>query len=52
MLELIAKLVTLAPAGSTIVVESDEGFDVTALPGPEEWDVRTYPPAVISLRRT
>jgi 16S rRNA (guanine966-N2)-methyltransferase len=51
MLQMVGKIVSLAPEGSTIVVESDEAFDVTKLPGPEEWNVRTYAPAVISLRR-
>jgi 16S rRNA (guanine966-N2)-methyltransferase len=51
LLELIAKVAALAPVGSILAVESDEQFDVTELPEPGEWDVRTYPPAVISLRR-
>jgi 16S rRNA (guanine966-N2)-methyltransferase len=51
MLALIGKLVSLAPEGSTIVVESDESFNVRELPDPDAWSVRAYPPAVISLRR-
>jgi 16S rRNA (guanine966-N2)-methyltransferase len=51
LLEMIARFVSLAPPGSTIVVESDETFDAAVLPEADQWDVRTYPPAVISLRR-
>jgi 16S rRNA (guanine966-N2)-methyltransferase len=51
MLELIGKLASLAPAGSLLAVESDERFDTSELPGADEWNVRAYPPAVISLLR-
>jgi 16S rRNA (guanine966-N2)-methyltransferase len=51
MLELIGKPLPLAPAGSTIVVESDENFDTTELPEPDRWNMRAYYPAVTSLRR-
>jgi 16S rRNA (guanine966-N2)-methyltransferase len=51
MLEMIATLASLAPAGSTIVVESDEKFDIGELPDSDQWNVRTYSPAVIAIRR-
>jgi 16S rRNA (guanine966-N2)-methyltransferase len=51
LLEVIVKLASLAPEGSTIVVESDENFDLAELPEADRWNVRAYPPAVISLRR-
>jgi 16S rRNA (guanine966-N2)-methyltransferase len=51
LLEMIGKLASQAPEGSVIAVESDERFDTSELPDAEEWDVRTYPPAVIAVRR-
>jgi len=48
MLELIAQFVEVAPTDSLVVVESDERFDTTQLPG-EPWDTRVYAPAVISV---
>jgi 16S rRNA (guanine966-N2)-methyltransferase len=49
MLELIGKLAAFAPTGSILAVESDEQFDTAALPNADKWNVRAYPPAVISL---
>ena len=40
-----------SPEGSHLIVECDEHFDTQELPNPELWDVRSYPPAVIALRR-
>jgi len=51
MLDLIARLLAAVPSGSTVVVESDERFDVATLPRPGDWDTRTYPPAVVSVLR-
>lgn len=51
MLTLIGTLVDRAPAGSLFAVEADETFDMTQLPRAGEWDVRTYPPAVIAIFR-
>jgi 16S rRNA (guanine966-N2)-methyltransferase len=51
LLEIATKLISLAPPESSIAVESDDRFDPTELPDAEEWVVRAYPPAVISLRR-
>lgn len=51
MTALIADLCNRAPAGSAIVVESDERFDLTTLPEPDDWDIRPYPPAVVAVWR-
>jgi 16S rRNA (guanine966-N2)-methyltransferase len=52
MLDLVARWVEIAPAGSQIVVEADERFDKRSLPDAEQWDVREYPPAVIAILAT
>lgn len=49
---LIASLVEQAPAGSCIIVESDDRFDPAELCRADEWLVRHYPPAIIALLRT
>ena len=49
LLDMIAKLFSVAPAGSLFVVESDATFDFTDLPHGDQWDVRQYPPAVVGL---
>jgi 16S rRNA (guanine966-N2)-methyltransferase len=51
MLELIAGLMDLAPAGSLLAVEADERFDFQKLPHPYAWDVRRCQPAVIGIFR-
>jgi len=51
MLELIGSLIDRAPRGSVVVVEADARFDFETLPGPDRWDVRRYPPAVVGLLR-
>jgi len=51
MLELITSFWSAAPMGSLLVVESDERFDFTLLPRPEQWDVREYPPARVGLAK-
>lgn len=51
MLALIAALVERSPPESQIVVESDERFDLALLPDAGRWDVRPYPPAVVSIYR-
>ena len=50
MLELINRMLHLAPSGSAIVVESDERFSHPLLPEPEAWDIRRYAPATIAIR--
>jgi hypothetical protein len=52
MLDLIERLIAAAPAGSTLVVESDGRFDLATLPQAAHWDTRSYPPAVVSIFRT
>ena len=50
MLEMLDRLVALAPAGSIFVIEADERFDMSLLPiAPPENRVRPYPPAVIAI---
>ena len=52
MLALIAAVMQAAPSSSIVVVEADERFDFTALPGgdrAEGWDVRPYAPAVVGV---
>lgn len=49
MLRLIEQLWQVSPVGSVFAVEADERFDFAALPDPEQWFVRAYPPAVIGI---
>lgn len=57
MLDLIGRLRECAPAGSILLVEADDHFDFSLLIGDpsgaeyEAWDVRSYPPAVVGVRR-
>lgn len=58
MLMLIGALFDLAPPESMLVIEADERFDFSLLPGRVQehrsesgWDVRTYPPAVVGVWR-
>ncbi|QDU86679.1 Ribosomal RNA small subunit methyltransferase D [Pirellulimonas nuda] len=51
MRALVAALQAHSPAGSMVVVESDQQFDPGTLetPGDDPWDVRVYPPAVVGV---
>jgi len=50
MLEMLNRLVALAPAGSIFVIEADERFDLTQLPiAPKPNRIRSYSPAVIAI---
>jgi hypothetical protein len=49
MLGLVTRLHIAAPAESVFVVEADERFDFGQLATVGEWDVRTYPPAVVGI---
>lgn len=49
---MIVRLCELVPAGSLILVESDDRFDTNLLPHVDKWDVRTYSPAVVGLYET
>lgn len=51
MLVLLNYLLGQMPRESRLVVEADERFDFALLPEPESWDVRSYPPAVVGIRR-
>ena len=48
LMALIKATMAAAPAGSTLVVESDHTFDAAALPG-TGWESRPIPPAVLHL---
>lgn len=49
---LIERYYFSAPAGSLLVVETNEGFPFGILPGGDRWDVRPYPPAVVGILAT
>jgi len=49
MLQLIGSLFAGASKGSIFAVEADERFDFATLPQPDEWDLRTYPPAHLAI---
>jgi 16S rRNA (guanine966-N2)-methyltransferase len=53
MLELIDLLKRSSTPGSTLVIEADERFDMQRLMEDNNWtwDVRVYPPAVVSIGR-
>ncbi|WP_425395512.1 RsmD family RNA methyltransferase [Aeoliella sp.] len=58
MLDLVTSVLQHAPPASTMVVEADERFDFSLLPGPvrehrrdDGWDIRTYLPAVVGVWR-
>ncbi len=47
LMALVAAVVAAAPAGSTVVVESDAGFDPAGLPEPHAWETRPISPAIL-----
>ena len=50
MLEMLSRLVDLAPVGSMFVIEADQRFDMTQLPCvPRQNRIRVYSPAVIAI---
>lgn len=49
LLALIERLMAEAPPESAVVVESDQRFELATLPHAAEWDVRSYPPAVVGV---
>lgn len=51
MMDLVQRLISASPPGSTFVVESDERFDLKQLPQPERWETRLYAPALVSVLR-
>lgn len=52
LMALVAAIMKAAPAGSTIVVESDVSFPAAALPEADRWETRPVPPALLHLLRT
>jgi len=54
MLDLIRRIREYAPAGSVLIVEADDRFDLQLLRDGEfgdDWDIRAYAPAVVGLWR-
>jgi 16S rRNA (guanine966-N2)-methyltransferase len=51
MLALFEQVIAAAPAASIVVVEADTQFDLGQLPGADQWDARSYPPAVVAVYR-
>lgn len=51
MLDLLTGLIQTSPPESVFVVESDARFDVELLPDRQQWDIRSYPPAVVGILR-
>lgn len=49
LLALVTAVRGAAPAGSTLVVEADAGFDPATLPDATRWESRAIPPAVLHL---
>lgn len=49
LLEVLRTFLATAPAGSLFAVEATKEFDFESLPCPSEWDVRSYPPAVVAV---
>jgi hypothetical protein len=46
---LLSTIVRHGPAGSTVVVEAPADFDPQVLPDAPQWEVRTYPPALLAI---
>ena len=49
MEQLIQTVCRLAPSQSLLVLETDEHLDLASLPWSDQWDIRTYPPAVLGI---
>jgi len=49
MVEMVSALASRSCAGSTLVIETDERFNLEQLPRSLSWDVRHYAPAVIAI---
>jgi 16S rRNA (guanine966-N2)-methyltransferase len=49
LLLLLKELMHAASPGSVFVVEADARFDFSVLPEPADWEVRSYPPAVVGV---
>ena len=51
VLDILSKLIEIAPAESLFVVESDVRFDPSNLPHPDAWAIKKYAPAVVAIYR-
>lgn len=49
MKQLIQTVIRQAPENSLLVLEANQEFDLSNLPDRDQWDVRTYPPAVVGI---
>jgi len=49
MEQLIQTICKLAPPQSLLVLETDQTLDLSNLPWAEQWDIRTYSPAVLGI---
>lgn len=49
MEQLIQTVCRLAPPQSLLVLETDQHLDLANLPWTDQWDVRTYSPAVLGI---
>lgn len=49
MLDILGILIETALPKSIFCVEADQRFDFKLLPTAEQWEIRTYPPAVVGL---
>ena len=49
MKQLFHQIAQQAPNQSLLIVEADQSFDLANLPWPGQWDIRTYPPAVLGI---
>ena len=51
VVDLIGRLLAVAPAKTTFVVEAVAAWDWNLLPRADQWDVREYSPAIVGLLR-
>jgi 16S rRNA (guanine966-N2)-methyltransferase len=49
MLQLLNHLIQMSPPDSLFAVEFDNRFDFRELPNAEQWDIRSYPPAILGI---
>jgi 16S rRNA (guanine966-N2)-methyltransferase len=49
MLRLLDHLTQSSPPESLFAIEADDRFDLSELPNASQWDIRPYPPAIVSI---
>jgi 16S rRNA (guanine966-N2)-methyltransferase len=49
MESMLQRIGELAPRESILVVEYDDRYDSQQLPWPGNWDIRSYPPAMVAM---